>query len=194
MDHILIDDLPPTPILVLVLTILAFKTIGLLGWLVVTQQCWTLVFVYRLLTLASVMFLDTIICARPVTLEFGLRTIPFGYLRSPNWAQISFRVSGFTGDIGRAAKKPSQHLPPPKNTSTIWEIYSRFQRNGDIESDPAARVKAGTHAHTWTHCEIHPSMILASVRYYSVPRPQPSKLYQIHIENDYTIHHILVTT
>lgn len=28
------------------------------------------------------------------------------------------------------------------------------------EFDPAARLKAGTHAHTWTHCEIHPSMIL----------------------------------
>jgi len=30
----------------------------------------------------------------------------------------------------------------------------------DAEFDPAARLKAGTHAHTWTHCEIHPSMIL----------------------------------
>ena len=26
--------------------------------------------------------------------------------------------------------------------------------------DPAARLKAKTHAHSWTHCEIHPSMIL----------------------------------
>lgn len=26
--------------------------------------------------------------------------------------------------------------------------------------DPAARLKAGSNAHTWTHCEIHPSMIL----------------------------------
>ena len=43
---------------------------------------------------------------------------------------------------------------------------SRLQRTGgglqvnDNEFDPAARLKAGTHAHTWTHCEIHPSMIL----------------------------------
>lgn len=43
---------------------------------------------------------------------------------------------------------------------------SRIQRSGgvfqpkDTEYDPAARVKATTHAHTWTHCEIHPSMIL----------------------------------
>ena len=43
---------------------------------------------------------------------------------------------------------------------------SRLQRTGgglqmnDGEFDPAARLKAGTHAHTWTHCEIHPSMIL----------------------------------
>jgi DNA-directed RNA polymerase II subunit RPB2 len=43
---------------------------------------------------------------------------------------------------------------------------SRNQQSGievehnDGEYDPAARLKAGTHAHTWTHCEIHPSMIL----------------------------------
>ncbi|WP_158946069.1 hypothetical protein, partial [Granulicella sp. S190] len=43
---------------------------------------------------------------------------------------------------------------------------SRLQQSGlapnmnDPDYDPAARLKAGTHAHTWTHCEIHPSMIL----------------------------------
>jgi len=43
---------------------------------------------------------------------------------------------------------------------------SRLQQRGldphtnEGEYDPAARLKAGTHAHTWTHCEIHPSMIL----------------------------------
>lgn len=43
---------------------------------------------------------------------------------------------------------------------------SRLQSSGidphanDGEFDPAARLKAGTAAHTWTHCEIHPSMIL----------------------------------
>lgn len=30
----------------------------------------------------------------------------------------------------------------------------------DEDFDPAARLKAGTNSHTWTHCEIHPSMIL----------------------------------
>lgn len=30
----------------------------------------------------------------------------------------------------------------------------------DPEFDPAKRVKAQLNAHTWTHCEIHPSMIL----------------------------------
>lgn len=34
------------------------------------------------------------------------------------------------------------------------------QADLDGEYDPAARLKAGTDAHTWTHCEIHPSMIL----------------------------------
>lgn len=30
----------------------------------------------------------------------------------------------------------------------------------EADFDPAARLKAPTSAHTWTHCEIHPSMIL----------------------------------
>jgi DNA-directed RNA polymerase II subunit RPB2 len=30
----------------------------------------------------------------------------------------------------------------------------------DADFDPAARIKTGTQAHLWTHCEIHPSMIL----------------------------------
>ncbi len=43
---------------------------------------------------------------------------------------------------------------------------SRLQTGGvdphanDGEFDPAQRLKAPTSAHTWTHCEIHPSMIL----------------------------------
>lgn len=43
---------------------------------------------------------------------------------------------------------------------------SRLQKLGhdihanDGEFDPAARLKANLTAHTWTHCEIHPSMIL----------------------------------
>lgn len=42
---------------------------------------------------------------------------------------------------------------------------SRLQSQGvdttaDGEFDPATRLKAPTNIHTWTHCEIHPSMIL----------------------------------
>lgn len=43
---------------------------------------------------------------------------------------------------------------------------SRLQQQGiqmtvnDSEFDPAARLKSVMNAHTWTHCEIHPSMIL----------------------------------
>ena len=43
---------------------------------------------------------------------------------------------------------------------------SRLQFTGanphgnDADYDPAARLKAGINAHTWTHCEIHPSTIL----------------------------------
>jgi DNA-directed RNA polymerase II subunit RPB2 len=32
--------------------------------------------------------------------------------------------------------------------------------NDEHDFDPAARLKAGISSHTWTHCEIHPSMIL----------------------------------
>lgn len=43
---------------------------------------------------------------------------------------------------------------------------SRLQSRGvdtstaDADFDPAKRLKASTDIHTWTHCEIHPSMIL----------------------------------
>ena len=43
---------------------------------------------------------------------------------------------------------------------------SRLQASGvdtstaDADFDPAKRLKASTNVHTWTHCEIHPSMIL----------------------------------
>jgi len=53
-------------------------------------------------------------------------------------------------------------------------------------SKRAALLKAGTHAHTWTHYEIHPSMILGiCASNIPFPRPQPSKLH--HIENNYII-------
>ncbi|KAG6912876.1 DNA-dependent RNA polymerase II [Tephrocybe rancida] len=42
---------------------------------------------------------------------------------------------------------------------------SRLQLSGvnpaaNDDFDPAARLKAGINSHTWTHCEIHPSMLL----------------------------------
>ena len=38
------------------------------------------------------------------------------------------------------------------------EIDPAAQQKGD--SDPSIRLKSAPIAHTWTHCEIHPSMIL----------------------------------
>ncbi|KAF8913099.1 DNA-directed RNA polymerase II, subunit 2 [Gymnopilus junonius] len=64
---------------------------------------------------------------------------------------------------------------------------SRLQQSGidphanDGEFDPAARLKAGTHAHTWTHCEIHPSMILgicASIIPFPDHNQSPRNTYQ----------------
>nr|QIS77008.1 DNA-directed RNA polymerase II subunit [Pterulaceae sp. CALD-2020a] len=64
---------------------------------------------------------------------------------------------------------------------------SRLQASGyDIkeeeeEFDPAARLKAGTNAHTWTHCEIHPSMILgvcASIIPFPDHNQSPRNTYQ----------------
>ncbi|KAG5220059.1 DNA-dependent RNA polymerase II [Salix suchowensis] len=64
---------------------------------------------------------------------------------------------------------------------------SRLQHAGvdtrvnDGEFDPAARLKASTHAHTWTHCEIHPSMILgicASIIPFPDHNQSPRNTYQ----------------
>ncbi|KAI0936831.1 DNA-dependent RNA polymerase II [Taiwanofungus camphoratus] len=63
---------------------------------------------------------------------------------------------------------------------------SRLQSSGvdttnDGEFDPAARLKAGTSAHTWTHCEIHPSMILgvcASIIPFPDHNQSPRNTYQ----------------
>ncbi|KAF8516141.1 DNA-dependent RNA polymerase II second largest subunit [Hysterangium stoloniferum] len=64
---------------------------------------------------------------------------------------------------------------------------SRLQQQGiqtsvnDSEFDPAARLKAVMHAHTWTHCEIHPSMILgicASIIPFPDHNQSPRNTYQ----------------
>ncbi|KAK1215952.1 DNA-dependent RNA polymerase II [Marasmius sp. AFHP31] len=64
---------------------------------------------------------------------------------------------------------------------------SRLQSQGidphanDGEFDPAARLKAGINAHTWTHCEIHPSMILgicASIILFPDYNQSPRNTYQ----------------
>ncbi|EJF66843.1 DNA-dependent RNA polymerase II second largest subunit [Dichomitus squalens] len=63
---------------------------------------------------------------------------------------------------------------------------SRLQAAGidphaDEEEDPSARLKAPTSAHTWTHCEIHPSMILgvcASIIPFPDHNQSPRNTYQ----------------
>ncbi|KAI0669738.1 DNA-dependent RNA polymerase II second largest subunit [Trametes maxima] len=64
---------------------------------------------------------------------------------------------------------------------------SRLQAAGtdphanDGEVDPSARLKAPTNAHTWTHCEIHPSMILgvcASIIPFPDHNQSPRNTYQ----------------
>jgi DNA-directed RNA polymerase beta subunit len=49
--------------------------------------------------------------------------------------------------------------PVTPEPSHLQRTGSRLQIN-DSEFDPAAHLKACTHAHTWTHCEIHSRMIL----------------------------------
>nr|AGW47783.1 RNA polymerase subunit 2 [Ganoderma lucidum] len=64
---------------------------------------------------------------------------------------------------------------------------SRLQAAGidphadDENDDPSARLKAATSAHTWTHCEIHPSMILgvcASIIPFPDHNQSPRNTYQ----------------
>ncbi|KAH7909794.1 DNA-directed RNA polymerase II, subunit 2 [Hygrophoropsis aurantiaca] len=54
-------------------------------------------------------------------------------------------------------------------------------QSNDVDYDPAARLKAGINAHTWTHCEIHPSMILgvcASIIPFPDHNQSPRNTYQ----------------
>ncbi|THH33154.1 hypothetical protein EUX98_g1063 [Antrodiella citrinella] len=68
---------------------------------------------------------------------------------------------------------------------TPEDLYnSRTEGNSQEHSDefdPAARLKAGSNAHTWTHCEIHPSMILgvcASIIPFPDHNQSPRNTYQ----------------
>lgn len=51
-------------------------------------------------------------------------------------------------------------MTPEDLENSRQQSMGASQADLDGEYDPAARLKAGTDAHTWTHCEIHPSMIL----------------------------------
>lgn len=65
-------------------------------------------------------------------------------------------------------------------------MESRIMRQGltpnpDADFDPAARLKSVASAHTWTHCEIHPSMILgicASIIPFPDHNQSPRNTYQ----------------
>ena len=51
-------------------------------------------------------------------------------------------------------------MTPEDLENSRQQSMGATQADLDGEYDPAARLKAGTDSHTWTHCEIHPSMIL----------------------------------
>jgi DNA-directed RNA polymerase II subunit RPB2 len=81
--------------------------------------------------------------------------------------------------------------PVTPEPSRLQQTGSRLQIN-DSEFDPAAHLKACTHAHTWTHCEIHPSMILgicASI----IPFPDHNQVSQIPMKTVTSFIHILVS-
>jgi len=69
---------PPPSIFTSLHLHLPSSTYVALSWLGVTQQRWTWCSTYRSLTLvsANASSLTAFVCARPATLEFGLRTIP----------------------------------------------------------------------------------------------------------------------
>ncbi|KAG6904412.1 hypothetical protein DXG01_010262 [Tephrocybe rancida] len=68
-----------------------------------------------------------------------------------------------------------------EDLETSWLQLSGVNPAANDDFDPAARLKAGINSHTWTHCEIHPSMLLgicASIIPFPDHNQSPRNTYQ----------------
>ena len=98
-----------------------------LGWLGVTQQCWTLVFSISFTDFGvSNIIFNPIICAQLGTLFQGPRTIPSGYLHSPNQAQF-YLV--FKGLVHRTKKRPKTELDRTLSCSSTIPWKRKLKKN-----------------------------------------------------------------